>query len=409
MELEALLERHPLRERLWGFRMLALYRAGRQAEALRVFQDARRVLADELGLEPLPELVDLEAAILARDPALHTGANGAAAHHGPHTAREATPRRQHGSVRRAGGEACQRHERGRQQRRLGHARPSAGNLPADLTRFVGRERERSAVVEHLRANRLVTLVGPGGVGKTRLLLAAARQLSEAGDVGDGAWFVGLAPLRDPLGVAPTVADVLGAADLGDAATQRTVTSARTTERLAESSATGGCWCCSTTASTSSTRRRGIVEDAARGCPGLTCSATSREGLGVPGECVAGAAAAEPAEAVQLFAERARRRARGSTWVATTSEPDAGRGDLPAPRRPAARHRAGRRPAARSCRIAEHRRPARRPLPAADRRAAAPCCPASRPCGPSSTGATTCSTTTSGASSSASRCSPAAAP
>jgi peptide/nickel transport system substrate-binding protein len=69
-ELEALVTEHPLRERLRGLLMIALYRAGRQAEALNAYRDGRRELLDELGLEPAPELQDLERAILTHDPAL---------------------------------------------------------------------------------------------------------------------------------------------------------------------------------------------------------------------------------------------------------------------------------------------------------------------------------------------------
>jgi YVTN family beta-propeller protein len=69
-ELEALVSEHPLRERLRGQLMLALYRSGRQADALRAYQEARRTLVDELGLEPVPELQRLEKDILVQDPAL---------------------------------------------------------------------------------------------------------------------------------------------------------------------------------------------------------------------------------------------------------------------------------------------------------------------------------------------------
>ena len=69
-ELEALVAEHPLRERMRGQLILALYRSGRQAEALDVYRETRRVLADELGLDPSPELRELELAILRQDPTL---------------------------------------------------------------------------------------------------------------------------------------------------------------------------------------------------------------------------------------------------------------------------------------------------------------------------------------------------
>src|SRR5215472_17616534 len=69
-ELEAMVEARPLRERRWGQLIVATYRCGRQADALRAYQRCRTVLADELGLEPGPELRRLEAAVLAQDPSL---------------------------------------------------------------------------------------------------------------------------------------------------------------------------------------------------------------------------------------------------------------------------------------------------------------------------------------------------
>ena len=69
-ELEALTGANPMRERLWSQRMLALYRSGRQVEALRVFQDLRAVLVAELGIEPGHDVTWMEHAILAQDPVL---------------------------------------------------------------------------------------------------------------------------------------------------------------------------------------------------------------------------------------------------------------------------------------------------------------------------------------------------
>jgi DNA-binding SARP family transcriptional activator len=77
-ELESLTARYPLRERMWANLMLALYRSGRQAEALSTFERARQVLADELGADPSPELQRLHEQILHRDPALGVPARGAA-------------------------------------------------------------------------------------------------------------------------------------------------------------------------------------------------------------------------------------------------------------------------------------------------------------------------------------------
>ena len=92
-ELEALVREHPLRERLRGFLMLALYRSGRQAEALETYREGRQLLDSELGLEPGPELRELERAILAHDPALD----------GPQRAMRQTARRRSGALLAAGG------------------------------------------------------------------------------------------------------------------------------------------------------------------------------------------------------------------------------------------------------------------------------------------------------------------
>jgi len=80
-------------------------------------------------------------------------------------------------------------------------------LPSRLTPFVGRVAERAALVDALREHRLVTAVGPGGVGKTRLALSVAAEV--AGGFADGVWYVDLVPVTDSLMIAPTIADALG--------------------------------------------------------------------------------------------------------------------------------------------------------------------------------------------------------
>ncbi|MFF2812272.1 BTAD domain-containing putative transcriptional regulator [Streptomyces sp. NPDC058000] len=162
---------HPLRERLRAAHLRALYRSGRQQEALAGYAELRELLADELGLDPGPELTALHQAILEQDPAL---------------APVPTPT-------------------------TSAARPQ-GNLPAALSELVGREGAVTEVGALVGAARLVTLTGPGGVGKTRLALAAAEAVAE--DFPDGVWLVELAGQRRPSGVelAEAIATTLGIRD-----------------------------------------------------------------------------------------------------------------------------------------------------------------------------------------------------
>ncbi|MBS1887630.1 MAG: tetratricopeptide repeat protein [Actinobacteria bacterium] len=160
-DLRDLVAAEPLREDARGLLMLALYRCGRQVEALDAFREGRDLLVEELGIEPGAELRELQTAILRQDPALADPA-------------------------------------GRRRR----------NLPAPPTPLVGREREIEDLVALLRGPaRLVTLTGTGGTGKTRLALGAAEALAD--EFVDGAHFVDLAPLRDPAAVLPAIAHAAG--------------------------------------------------------------------------------------------------------------------------------------------------------------------------------------------------------
>ena len=150
---------------------MALYRDGRQAEALRAYAEIRDRLVDELGIDPSVSLQELEARVLAQDPTLAA------------TVRDPAP--------------------------VGCGTDPAGNLREQLSSFVGREAELDTAERDGAHLRLVTLVGPGGVGKTRLAVEVAASLRD--EHRDGAWLVELAGVTEPEGVAPAVAGALGAA------------------------------------------------------------------------------------------------------------------------------------------------------------------------------------------------------
>jgi predicted ATPase/DNA-binding SARP family transcriptional activator len=168
-EIEVLVAEHPLRERLRAQLMLALYRAGRQADALSAYQRARTTLVEELGIEPGDGLRRLERAILAHDPSLDLAAPG---------------------------------------------RISPQRIPAPLHTLLGRERELAALSELLRQPdiRLVTLTGPGGIGKTSLALDLGRRLG--GEFGDGSAAALLGALVDPGLVARTIVEALEIPETG---------------------------------------------------------------------------------------------------------------------------------------------------------------------------------------------------
>jgi predicted ATPase/DNA-binding SARP family transcriptional activator len=265
-QLEALIAEHPYREGLRTQLMVALYRSGRQAEALQAYQDARRTLVEELGIEPGERLRELERAVLAQDAGL---------------AMPESPRAPASPVPRA-------------------------PLPSLPTRTIGRDEDLHAVSALLRQRevRLVTLTGPGGVGKTRLALEVAFALEP--ELPDGASFVSLASTSSAEHVPSAIAQGLGVTPLqgetSQAALERFLAAKRgllvldNFEHLLPAAAQ--------------------VAGLLAGCAGLTVLATSREPLRVHAEQLyaveplqvpadAGPAAVERAPAGALFAERAR--------------------------------------------------------------------------------------------------------
>ena len=160
-ELTDLVAAHPVRERLVAALMRALVAAGRDTEALLVYQRTREALADALGVDPSPELSALHVALL-------------------------------------------RGELGRRE----ESRKT--NLRAELTSFVGKDADVAAVRELIAEHRLTTVIGPGGSGKTRLATETARSL--LGDLPDGAWLVELASIGASDDVAQSTLAALGLRD-----------------------------------------------------------------------------------------------------------------------------------------------------------------------------------------------------
>jgi predicted ATPase/DNA-binding SARP family transcriptional activator len=261
-ELEALCREHSLRERLWELLILALYRAGRQAEALRAFTEIRDRLVDELGIDPGSSLRDLETRILDHDPSL-AAAQPAPAH------APSMP-----------------------------SRP--GNLPEPLSSFRGRNIELEQVDHAIDSSRLVTLIGPGGVGKTRLAVAAAarRRAQHSG----GVWLVELANVTDPVAVAPAAAAAVGASGpaLGD-----DQPSGSTAELIARHLTGRSLVIVLDNCEHVIDEAAALAQALVGALPGLRVVATSREPLGVPGEILVPIVGLVPADAVELFGDRAR--------------------------------------------------------------------------------------------------------
>ncbi|MEU0445075.1 BTAD domain-containing putative transcriptional regulator [Streptomyces tendae] len=284
-ELTALCDGHPLDEPLQALRLRALRDTGRTAEALAAYESVRRVLADRLGTDPGPELRALHGGLLApADPVTPVPADAPPGTRTPGTRGPAAAPAPEGF------------------------RPR-GNLRARLTSFVGRDGDVETLRADLATTRLVTLLGPGGAGKTRLSQEAAEG---AGDTArDGVWLAELAPVDDPADVPEAVLTAVGARETvlyrAGAEEMRAVTASEgqdtAVERLVEHCG----------------RRRmlivldnceHVVDAAARlteellaRCPHLTVLATSREPLGVRGESLRPVEPLSDPAALRLLADR----------------------------------------------------------------------------------------------------------
>ncbi|MER7010384.1 BTAD domain-containing putative transcriptional regulator [Saccharopolyspora sp. NPDC000359] len=237
-ELDSLTTAHPLRERLRALLLEALGRQGRRAEALAAYEEYRTRLAAELGSDPGSELQELHLDLL-RD-------------------------------------------------RRPEPRPA---LPAELTSFVGRVEECSAVAERFQHGRLVTLVGPGGVGKTRLATAVAGRLTGV------VRLVELARVTAPADVPYAIAVALGVRGAGGSndvvaqvveavAATKSVLVLDNCEHVVDAAAE-------------------VAHELLRRCPRLRVLATSREPLGITGEVLIPVRPLDPEAAVRLFTDRAR--------------------------------------------------------------------------------------------------------
>ncbi|MEV6755839.1 BTAD domain-containing putative transcriptional regulator [Streptomyces sp. NPDC051214] len=265
-ELAALCDDHPLDEPLQALRLRALRDAGRPAQALAAYDGVRRLIADRIGADPGPELRALYEELLQAD----------------------APRAPAARTRPS-------------------QRPQ-GNLRARLTSFVGREGDIEAIRSDLARARLVTLLGPGGAGKTRLSQEAAE--AHADGVPDGVWLAELAPVEDPDAVPEAVLTALGA--------RETVLRGAGAEELRAVSEWHGDDPVVRLTEHCASRRmllildncEHVIDAAARladrllaHCPGLTVLATSREPLGVPGELLRPVEPLPEPIALRLLADR----------------------------------------------------------------------------------------------------------
>lgn len=222
---------HPLREGLWFMLMLAQYRAGRQGEALETYRKVTSLLSESLGVDPGRELQQLYLQVLQQDPALDPPAAAA------------PPRK-------------------------------LQNLPTPITHFIGRAWELNEIRAMLGEHRLVTLLGSGGTGKSRLAIEVTKNATA--NFPGGVWFAELPPLRHSEIVIQTIAKSLGLTEHPALSLEEVVQDflgqgkmllvLDNCEHLVDEVA-------------------GLVHRLLQACPDLTILVTSQERLGIPGEAL----------------------------------------------------------------------------------------------------------------------------
>ncbi|MEU0097525.1 BTAD domain-containing putative transcriptional regulator [Streptomyces sp. NPDC006267] len=293
-ELAALCDAHPLDEPLQVLRITALRDAGRPAEALAAYERVRRMLDDRLGTAPGPALRTLHAELLRRVPAAPPAAEPAAGAAPGEPSATATP-----SAAGTGPSPAAP---------FPSVPPSApGNLRARLTSFVGRGSDIAALREDLTRSRLVTLLGPGGAGKTRLSQEAAEAAAESWP--DGVWLAELAPVDDPDAVPAAVLTALGAREtvLRGAGAEELRAADRGGDdpllRLTEHCAPRRMLLLLDNCEHVIGAAAALTDRLLSHCPQLTVLATSREPLGVPGEFVRPVDPLPGPMALRLLAER----------------------------------------------------------------------------------------------------------
>ncbi|MEU8268859.1 BTAD domain-containing putative transcriptional regulator [Sphaerisporangium sp. NPDC049002] len=257
-ELEPLVREHPLAERSWELLALALYRTGRQGDALAALRTARERLIDDLGVDPGPSLRAMEAAVLQQDPGLDW-----------QRPRETVALAEPAEQREAPGP----------------------RLPAPLTRLIGGEGAVSTVKGLLATQRLVTITGAAGTGKSRMALEVAHQHADQAE-GEGPWLALLADVADEALLPGAIGAAMGtaitksadelAASIGD---REMLLVLDNCEHLIDAVA-------------------GLAESLLSRCPGLLLLATSREPLSITGEATWDLPPLDPGGAgVELFVER----------------------------------------------------------------------------------------------------------